>query len=311
MRSRWSSASRGRCCRSYSTNNGGTWTKVGTPLDGSSNGRWSGIRYTIPGGAPTLVRFRYDSDSGTNLGGAFLDDITIKSGGTTLFSDNVETAPNGWTAADGFVWSDGTEQVLGDRYYLAENQTYVGYDAGLEVGPYQFSFALTDPNKVEHFPFQDGLLVWLVDESYSDNDNSQHTGHGLALPVDARPTPFTYADGTRPSNRRQPFDATFGKQAVPAGPTADPEGGTLPCAGLHKQYVGGTKKAPTVAYYCAWPTLAQRAAIAMFDDTVADKYWTSANPQNSVKTPGSGVTMEVTGQRTGSTLTVEVVNPAP
>ena len=47
----------------------------------------------------------------------------------------------------------------------------------------------------------------------------------------------------------------------------------------------------------------------MFDDTKANLYWTSLNPQNSVKTPGSGVTMEVTRQRTGSTLTVDVLNP--
>jgi len=296
----------------YSTDGGATWTSVGDPLDGSSNGRWAGLRYTIPGGAQTLVRFRYDSDTGTNLGGAFLDDITIKSGGTTILpTDTVENGANGWTAAGGFVISDGQENVIGDRYYLAENRTYVGYDAGLRTGPYQFSFAMTDPDKVEHFAFEDGLLVWLVDESYSDNDVTQHLGHGQTLPVDARPTPFAYADGTRPSNRRQPFDATFGLQAVPAGPTADPEGGTLPCAGLHKQYNAGTSKVPVVGYYCAWPTAAQRAAIAMFDDSVADRYWTSANPQNSTKTPGSGVTMEVTGQRTGSTLTVEVVNPAP
>jgi immune inhibitor A len=294
----------------YSTDGGSTWTTVGDGLDGSSNGRWTTLRYTIPGAA-NAIRFRYDSDSGTNLGGAFLDDVVVKSGGTTLFTDDVESGVNGWTAAGGFKISTGTEESVGDRYYLAENRTYVGYDAGLEVGPYQFSFALTDPDKVEHFAFEDGLLVWLVDESYSDNDNSQHTGHGLALPVDARPAPFAYPDGTRPSNRRQPFDATFGKQAVPAGPTADPEGGTLPCAGLHKQYLGGTKQVPVLGYYCAWPTAAQRAAIPMFDDTVANLYWTAANAQNSVKTPGSGVTMEVTGQRTGSTLTVEVVNPAP
>ena len=43
-----------------------------------------------------------------------------------------------------------------------------------------------------------------VDETYTDNNNSEHTGHGLALPVDARPAPFKYGDGTQPSNRRQP-----------------------------------------------------------------------------------------------------------
>src|SRR5215213_9442757 len=115
----------------YSTNGGANWTAVGDPLDGTSSGRWTSLRYTIPGGsASTQIRFRYDSDSGTNEGGAFLDDFVIKSGGTTLFTDNVESGANDWTPAGGFKISTGTENSLGDRYYLAENRTYVGYDAG-------------------------------------------------------------------------------------------------------------------------------------------------------------------------------------
>ncbi len=290
----------------YSTNGGDTWTQSGDPLDGSSKDSWKGLRYTIPGGSETLVRFRYDTDGGVNEGGAFLDNIVIKSGGSRLFADDVESGANGWTADGGFMISTGSESVTGDRYYIAENRTYVGYDEGLEVGPYQFSFALTDPNKVEHFAFEDGLLVWVVDESYTDNNNSEHTGRGLALPVDARPAPFAWDDGTKPSNRRQPFDATFGLQDVPAGPTADPEGGELPCAGLHKQYVAGTKKAPEIAYYCAWPTLAQRAAIATFDDSGENAYWDSTNAQNSVKTAGSGVTIEVTAQTSGESISISV-----
>jgi immune inhibitor A len=294
----------------YSTDNGDTWTESGTPLDGSSSDRWKTLRYTIPGGATTLVRFRYASDGGVNMGGALLDNITFKSGGTTLFSDNVETGANGWTADGGFKISTGTEEVTGDRYYIAENRTYVDYDAGLEVGPYQFSFALTDPNKVEHFAFQDGLLVWMVDESYTDNNNSEHTGRGLSLPVDARPAPFFYEDGTKPSNRRQPFDATFGLQDVPAGPTADPEGGTLPCAGLHKQYTVGHGPSATVAYYCAWPSAGQRAAIATFNDSGENAYWDSTNAQNSVKTAGSLVQLTVTGQVTNGAIDVDI-NDAP
>ena len=114
--------------------------------------------------------------------------------------------PAARTAAGGFKISTGSESVIGDRYYIAENRTYVGYDAGLQVGPYQFSFALTDPDKVEHFAFEDGLLVWVVDESYTDNNNSQHTGRGLALPVDARPVPFVRrrhpAEQSAPAVRR-------------------------------------------------------------------------------------------------------------
>jgi immune inhibitor A len=294
----------------YSTNNGDTWTTVGTPLDGSSKDHWKGISYSVPGGnANTLIRFRYVTDGGVNMGGAFIDNITIKSGGTTvLATDTVENGENGWTADGGFKISTGSESVTGDRYYIAENRTYTGYDTGLAVGPYQFSFALTDPNKVEHFAFEDGLLVWVVDESFGDNNNSEHAGRGLALPVDARPDPFKWDDGTKPSNRRQPFDATFGLQAVPDGPNSDYEGGILPCAGLHKQYVAGHGPSQSIEYYCAWPSAEERAAIATFLDDTEDAYWDSTNAQNSVKTAGSGVSIEVTSQVSEGDLSVSLTD---
>jgi immune inhibitor A len=291
----------------YSTDGGANWTQIGSPLDGSSGGRWKTLRYSLPGGGPLLFRFRFQSDSGVHLANAFLDNIVVQSGGATIFSDPVEDV-DGWTAEGGFRLSTGTESTIGDRYYIAENRTYVAYDATLEVGPYQFSFALTDPDKVEHFPFQDGLLVWMVDETYTDNNNSQHPGHGLALPIDARATPFTYGDGTQPSNRRQPFDATFGLQDVSAGPTFDPEtpGVPLPCAGLHKQIVVGNGPSQTIDYLCAWPTPTERDAIPIFDDTNVDAYWVSSNPQNSTKVAGAGVTIEVEDQTTAGPLTIRV-----
>ena len=168
-----------------------------------------------------------------HLAGAFIDDIVVKSGGTTLLTDDVEQGDNGWTAAGGFRQSTGTEVSSGDRYYLAENRTYVGYDATLEKGPYQFSNALTKPDWVEHFAYQDGLLVWAIDETYSDNNTIEHQGHGLALPVDAGVTPMTYPDGTMPSNRRQPYDATFGLQAIDE-------------VALHKEIVVGKGKSQTI-----------------------------------------------------------------
>jgi immune inhibitor A len=292
------------------------WTQIGQPLDGSSNGRWATLRYSIPGGnADTQFRFRYQTDGGVHLAGAFIDDIAIKAGRTTLFFDDVEGSPL-WAAEGGFKISTGTETTIGDRYYIAENRTYVGYDSTLEVGPYQFSFALTDPDKVEHFAFEDGLLVWMVDETYTDNNNSQHTGRGLALPVDARPQPFFYttdgttSDGTKPSNRRQPFDATFGLQDVPAGPNDDPEPGqpNLPCDGLHKQVVVGNGPSQSIAYRCAWPTAAQRVAKPVFNDTDVNAYWDSTNPQNSTKIAGHGTRIEVTSQTTGGPIDISVDN---
>jgi immune inhibitor A len=273
----------------YSTD-GTNWQSAGSSVTGSSNGRWSTLRYTVPGGGNVQFRFRFQSDTNTHGANAFLDDIVVKSGGTTIFTDNVETGANGWTAAGGFKQSTGTEQTVGDRYYLLENRTYTGYDKTLQEGPYQFSFAYTAPNKVERFPFQDGLLVWMVDETYTDNDSIDHPGRGLVLPVDARPAPFSYEDGSRPSNRRQPFDATFGLQMTDA-------------VTLHKEVVV-RKQLQTLS-----ATAPANAGIPTFNDTDPNRYYSSANALNSVIVAGHGVIVTVTAQNAGGTMSVSVSNP--
>ena len=264
-------------------------------ISGSSNGKWSGLKFTVPGGGNVDFRFRYQSDGGVHLAGAFIDDIVVKSGGTTILSDNVETGANGWTAAGGFKISTGTEDSRRRPVLPAENRTYVGYDSTLQVGPYQFDRAYTAPDHVEHFPFQDGLLVWVVDETYTDNNTIDHPGHGLALPVDARPVKFTYPDGTGPSNRRQPFDATFGLQATDA-------------VALHKEIPVGKGKNQTVQSVAA--TAPSNPGIPTFDDTDVDAYFSSTNPLGGVKVAGQGVTATVTSQTTNGPLTVTVNNPA-
>jgi immune inhibitor A len=280
----------------YSTD-GENWTTVGT-LSDSSNGKWTTLRYTVPGGnADTRFRFRYQSDGGVHLAGAFIDDIVVKSGGTTLLTDDVEGDTTAWTAVGGFKRSTGTEVSSGDRYYLAENRTYVGYDATLEKGPYQFSNGLTKPDWVEHFAYQDGLLVWAIDETYSDNNTIEHQGHGLALPVDAGVTPMTYPDGTMPSNRRQPFDATFGLQ-------------TMDKVALHKEIVVGKGKSQTVQTVEALGSDGTKKQTATFTDAVTDAFFSPLNPLAGVYVAGHGVSVTVTGQNTGGIMTVDVTNPA-
>ena len=281
----------------YSTDGGQNWTEIGTPLSGSSKGKWTTIKSSVPGGnAATLFRYRFQSDGGVHLANAFLDDFVVKSGGTTLLTDGVESGANGWAASGGFKMSTGTESTIGDRYYLVENRTYVGYDDTLRTGPYQFSFGLTAPDKVEHFSFQDGLLVWMVDETYTDNNTSEHAGHGLSLPVDARPAPFRYADGIgQPSNRRQPFDATFGLQATDE-------------VVLHKDVIVGKGKTQHVESVAA--TAPSSPAMPTFDDTNPNAYYDSTNPSNSTLVAGAGVTVTVTSQVTGGTMTIDVNDPA-
>ncbi len=277
----------------YSTDGGNTWARASQPVSGSSNGRWKTIKFAYEaGGAPTLFRFRYQSDGGVHLAGAFLDDIVAKSGGTTLFTDDVEQ-PGSWTATGRWQRSTGTATTTADSYYLLENRQYVGSDDTLRTGPYQFSFGLTAPNKVEYFSFRPGMLVWLVDHTSEDNNTSQHPGTGLSLPVDARPAAFTYPDGTAPSNRRQPFDATFGTQPVPET-----------C--LHKEVLAGKGGSQTVQTVAACAPA--NDGIPTFADSNPTAYYSAGNPQNSVKVAGHGVTATVAGQ-SGNVLTVSVVNP--
>ncbi len=277
----------------YSTDDGQTWTTVGNPVDGSSRGRWKGLRYRYrAGGQPSLFRFLYTTDGGVNEAGAFLDDIAIKSSAGT-FTDGAESGDNGWTA-DGWKISTGSETTNATRYYLMENRQYVGYDATLADGPYQFSKGITKPDWVEFFPFQDGMLVWYVDDAYGDNNVAVHAGAGAAMVVDSFPDSLTYLDGTSPSNRREPFDATFGVD-------------TVDNVCLHKEVAGGTRKAPTVQTLAACAGGVPQKAT--FDDTDPLAYYDAAAPQNSVKVAGVGVTATVRADN-GGFLTVDVVNPA-
>jgi immune inhibitor A len=274
----------------WSTDNGQSWHQIGNPLTGTSRD-WVGKRWAYnPGGQPSLFRFRYQTDGGVNEAGAFLDNITIATGKADTFTDGAEDGNNGWTVI-GWKTSTGTEDKSSTRYYLLENRQYVGYDTTLQVGPYQFSEGVTRPDWVEHFPFQDGMLVWYVDDSQPDNNTSTHPGAAAAMVVDSRPTSLTYADGTRPSNRRQPFDATFGLQAT-----------DQVC--LHKQVADSSPAGYTTYEACA----PSSPGIATFDDSDPLAYWSAANPQGSVKVAGVGVTATVTAE-TGGVLTVSVHNP--
>ncbi|HTH07715.1 MAG TPA: M6 family metalloprotease domain-containing protein, partial [Ilumatobacteraceae bacterium] len=274
----------------------GQWVQLGAPISGSTNGKWSTLRFTVPGNGKVDVRFRYQSDGGVHLAGAFIDDIVVKNGGTTLLSDSVESGANGWTADGGFKISNGSETSSGDRYYLVENRTYVGYDTTLRDGPYQFDKPYTAPDHVERFPFQDGMLVWAIDETYTDNNTIDHQGHGLALPVDARPVKFTYPDGTAPSNRRQPFDATFGLQELDA-------------VSLHKEVLAGKGKSQTIESVAAVGTQKGEVQQSTFTDADPNAFFSSTNPLGGVYVAGHGVTVTVTTQNTGGSMTVSVTNP--
>jgi immune inhibitor A len=159
-------------------------------------------------GMSVWLRFRYWTDGAVVGDGFSVDNLAI----TGAALDGAETDP-GWDY-DGFFRTNGTVVTEFDNYYIAEYRTYTGYDRALKVGPYSFT-DIPDENWVEHFEYQDGLLIWYWDTSQNDNNVGDHPGQGLLLPIDAHPKILHWSNGTTARPRIQSFDSTFGIWKVP------------------------------------------------------------------------------------------------
>ncbi|HWC23959.1 MAG TPA: immune inhibitor A domain-containing protein [Flexivirga sp.] len=260
-----------------STDGGSTWTTVGDGVTGTKK-EWSTVNFDLTPyvGKSVLFRFAYQTDGGVHNDGAFLDDLAVTIDGTAT-TDDVESTESAWTA-DGFARMTGSNTVTATHYYLAESRRYAGYDATLKTGPYNFGFTGDKADWVEHYPYQDGLLVWYIDNEYEDNNTSQHPGRGQVLPVDAHPAPVVWKTGEVASNRIQSYDSTFGVDKTDKFT-------------LHRK--GTTLDLP------------KKAGVPMFDDSVADAYWSSLNPTGSVQVAGSGTQIVVKGKQ-GDGLRVQV-----
>ena len=262
------------------------------------------VRYTIPGGTrDTLFRFRYQTDGGVHLRRRLhrrhqcQDRRHARCSPTTSRAARTAGPP---TAASRSAPARSRRKAIATT--SPRTAPTSATTPALETGPYQFSFALTDPDKVEHFAFEDGLLVWMVDETYTDNNNSEHAGHGLALPVDARPAPFKYGDGTQPSNRRQPFDATFGLQDVPAGRLSIPSRQTPirrpaalrgPAQAGHRREGAETSR---IEYLCAWPTPTSARRSRPSTTRTSTATGTRRTRRTRPRSPATAPKIEVTGR---------------
>jgi M6 family metalloprotease-like protein len=170
-----------------------------------------------------------------------------------------------------------------DRFYIAESRQYLGYDATLAQGPYNFGWLLSKPDWVERFPYQNGLLISYWNTAQRNNNTRQHPGAGLILPVDARPGALTWSDGVVARNRIQTFDASFGLEATDL-------------VSLHRETAAGmtTLDVPS------------RPAVPVFDDSDPDAYYDPANPQGSVRVAGTGTTIRVEQANSQGMTTVKV-----
>ena len=228
-------------------------------------------------GQTVQVRFRYWTDGATIGDGFGWDNLAVN--GTIV--DDAETADAGWTF-DGFVRTDGTVTTEFFNAYVAEYRQYRGYDKALKTGPYSFvdPEELVKPDWVEHFPYQDGLLVSYWDESFGDNNVGDHPGGGLILPVDAHPNILHWSDGSVARPRIQSYDATFGLWRT------DP--------------ISLTNISPATDLTL---TRSSQAAVRVFNDL--NSYWKSSDPGdapdngryqaewNSVNVPKTGTKIKV------------------
>jgi immune inhibitor A len=260
----------------------------GNGITGSSGGSWVDLSADLSAyaGQTVTLGFRYWTDGAVAQPGFGVDDIAV----TGLPTDGAETDA-GWTF-DGFIATTGTITQSYFNAYFAEYRTYNGYDAGLKTGPYNFGF-LNDPNLqnwVEHFPYQDGLLVWYYDTSFADNNVGDYCAAGrcggLYLPVDAHPALMIRPDNGKVWRPRiQSYDSTFGLEKT-----------DRIC--LHANSVE----------QCYGPL----AAVPTFDDSKS--YWVAPNPAignfgwASVQVPNTGTRIKVASVSTLGNFMQVLVN---
>ncbi|WP_244930439.1 immune inhibitor A domain-containing protein [Nocardioides sp. W7] len=250
--------------------------------DGVCDNAWTDLSadLTAYAGQPVKVEFEMFNDAAYHELGFSVDSIAI---GDTVLT-NVEDGAPTWTLK-GFQVMDGPSYTKSyDRYYLAENRQYQGYDKTLAEGPYSADYPVTAPNKVDQFPYQDGLLVWYANGLYTDNNTSAHPGGGQALPVDASSKYVRWqkngVDVAAANGRLNAYDATFDVDQTDA-------------LRLTNESLGG------VTY-----DVPARPGNPVFDDSDVNGYWdSSAAPASwfSTQVAGVGTMIQVlsSDERTG------------
>jgi immune inhibitor A len=275
-----------------STDGGQNWTSLdgtvgGEPfvrdgsnspaISGSSDGEWLPVHVALDAyaGQAISLRFLYRTDGGVAPDGFFADEVVVSADGQPVVTSGAESGDEGWTL-DGFRSTTGTETGDFDNYYIASNRSYTSFDRYLETGPYNFGFLDQRPDWVEHFSYEQGLLVSYWDTSQTDNNTSEHPGEGEILPIDAHPQPIFNLTGQPWRSRIQVYDAPFSL----------------------------TRPGSFTLHVNSQPSLIRGApAQPTFDDS--RPYWFPQIPHVGVKVPNAGVRMRVLEQN-GTTMTVRI-----
>lgn len=203
-----------------STNNGQTWKSLGNNntrsdvvaegyptilnsmpgFTGTTNGEWQAQSFDLSEykGQNIKLRLRYATDWGTSHIGFFADNLKVVADGTTIVEDGAENSTTPF-ALNGFTKMDGNK--LTDHYYLLEWRNHKGVDEGLAH--------IARGNSL--MSYDGGLVVWYVDDSYTDNWTGVHPGDGYLGVVDAHlGSSLKWSTGVEASTRYHIADAAFG-----------------------------------------------------------------------------------------------------
>jgi immune inhibitor A len=163
----------------------------------TTNGEWIDKSYDLSqfAGQKVTLHFDYVTDGGLALNGFALDNASLTVDGNLVFSDDAEGEKKFGT--DGFVVSNGID--FKDHYYLLEWRSHNGVDKGLAN--------IRRGNSI--MKYDGGLVVWYVDNSFSDNWTGDHPGDGFVGVVDADQTTNYWSDRAVGSTRYQIHDAAF------------------------------------------------------------------------------------------------------
>lgn len=178
------------------TNDNPNGQNPGEGITGSSEG-WIDATFDLSAyvGQEVVIYIAYYTDSFVTAPGLFADDIVVTADGEVVLSDDAESTSAFELA--GFELNTG--KSYHNHYYLVEWRTHQGVDVGL-------SHILRGG---EVLPFNEGMIVWYVDDSYDNNWVGLHPGDGFLGVVDADQRVLKWSDGSVASTSYQVHDAAF------------------------------------------------------------------------------------------------------
>ena len=156
-------------------------------LTGDSGGwRHDYVDLSAYAGQSIQLRLRQATDAAFEDRGWFSDDFALTSAGAEVWTDDVESGDNGWTATDvswtdtsGAGWHRDSGTQIKAQFYMVEWRNTDGFDEGLKYG---YTTVYSEEGwKVEKVPYNaPGALVWYRDTAYGDaNDVVNHVADNL------------------------------------------------------------------------------------------------------------------------------------